>query len=199
MVCMAGLLHDVAEERSIVMLLSGALVGVSLVALIAIGIAAGLFLRKTPIYFIPPTGPGFVHAGELSDGYVTGEASRVVLEKHFWTTKTLSHAQNLFKARLHPRLLKSYEKDTIPAEAKLAKDHKLGSHFAITETEVVDRVGDQRRVFVHGIRTLWFGGIARDEEVTVTLVLIPLMVHGFPQGLQIWDFKETPPLQVVAR
>lgn len=196
---MAGLLHDVADDRSIVMLLSGALVGVSLVAVIAIGIAAGLLLRKTPIHFIPPTGPGFSLPGDLNDAYVQGEASRFALEKHMWTSATLAHAQTLFKARLHPRLVKTYEKDTIPAERKLAKDHKLGSQFVVTNVEVVDRVGDQRRVFVHGLRSLWFGGIVRDEEVTVTFVLIPIMVHGFPQGLQIWDFKETPPLQVVTR
>jgi hypothetical protein len=111
----------------------------------------------------------------------------------------LPHAQNLFKARLHPRLIKTYEKETMPAEAKLAKDHKLGSQFAVTHTETVDRVGNQRRVFVHGIRSLWFGGIMREEEVTVTLVLMPIIINGLPQRLQVFDYKETPPLQVVAR
>jgi hypothetical protein len=196
---MAGLLQAMAEEESRVLLLSSALVGVTLIALIAVGTVAGLLLRKTPVYFIPPTGPGFVHAGDLDNGYVESEASRFVLEKHMWTTKTLPHAQNLFKARLHPRLIKTYEKETMPAEAKLAKDHKLGSQFAVTHTETVDRVGNQRRVFVHGIRSLWFGGIMREEEVTVTLVLMPIIINGLPQGLQVFDYKETPPLQVVAR
>lgn len=197
---MASILDDTAIKRSLILRLATGVSGSGLANVLLSLTVLVLAMRDTRDWFIPPTGPGFLRAGELVDDYVIHEAEHIALLHHTWSAETLEQTQKNFARLLDPSQRKDYEEKTAPAERKTVKDLKIVlSQFVVTGTEVVrpkDRKDLRRRVLVHGIRTLYIGSTPSDEPVTLDLGLEPHRSAGRPHGLKVMRFVPSPPLKV---
>jgi hypothetical protein len=171
---------------------------VSLASLVGVGGLVALLLRSPETYFVT-SGGGRLRAGELSDTFAREWVEEAVRDRYTWTYVDIGRAQALFKVRLHPRLLDTYDKKIAPEEAKIAREGKLGSGIAIVDTTITERRGLNRLVVVQAVRHKSVGGTLVFEDLKITLALVPLSDQGRPQDLRIWDMADTVPLRVGAR
>lgn len=194
---MASILEDVAVKRSLILRLAAG-VSWSGLAVVLLSVAVVILaMRDTHDWFIPPTGPGFLRAGELADLYVQNEASQMVMLQNNWTAETLPKVQEVFQRLLDPSLRKAYETKTALDERKVVKEAKIAlAQFVVTGVDILRKQGDRRRVLVHGVRSLYIGSTVSAEEVTIDMGLEPDYATGRPTGLKIMSLVPSRPLKL---
>jgi hypothetical protein len=188
----------ISQRHDHIIRLGFALCVVSVTLLVGVSSLVILLLRGEVTYFVT-SGGGRVRAGELADTFVIETVENIVRDRYTWTYVDIARAHALFKARLHPRLLKEFEQTIAPQEVQIAKEGKLGSGIALLQTVITERKGLERLVVVQAIRHKSVGGTLVFEDLTITIALVPLSDQGRPQDLRVWAMADTVPLRVGAR
>lgn len=187
------ILSRVVGEQDPVICLTRALVAVSALALMALGIVGVLVYRGTPIHVVYPGQNGVSAADELPDTFVQDVAMDIVERRYSWVHDQIDRFHARFKAKLHPRLVKYFEQEVMPQEKKLVKEHKIGSMVVVTDVTITQRKDYKRQVVVTAVRYLWLGGTPRDpEDIQMTLNLVPWPTNSLKDGLRIWAMHDTP-------
>jgi hypothetical protein len=153
-------------------------------------------LRGTPMYFIPPGGPGLAQPGVIGDGVATAYASRWLTARYTFTPATLKATHAEIGATLHPSLTLPFEVQA-KREAVLVKEAHLATQLQVREATVSRRALGQVTVTLDGIRTVWIGGQqVREEPIKAEMTLAPWYSRGDPVGLVVLQATMTPVLSV---
>lgn len=186
--------RELANEQGVVIKLATALTAVSVLALVATFGLLYLLLRHE-VYF--PGGK--LRANEISDVYLLEWAETAVHERYTWSYRDMERAQLRFLARLHPELSQDYHKKVMKEEQKLARDWEMASGIVLVQSWIVERDGLNAHVKVRVIRHRWVGGTPDADEMTVDMVLVPLIEGGWPTDVKIYAWSDDQPLKVTGQ
>lgn len=143
------------------------------------------------IYYLYPGGAGIAKPNQLPDAWVQDYVERVLRERHTWDYETLKSTQAQFREQLHPRLRKPF--DLLgEEERKLAKQKQMMSSLAPATTTILKRDGWQRTVVVDAVRRLYVGSTRIEDDVRISLVIIPRHPRHLDEGFWIFDMEDTP-------
>lgn len=193
-------LEDISQEQSLVMRLAFALGIVSLIALLSTGAAVWLFLTART-HFVTAGMAGDSRPGEIADTFVYNYVERCLFLRYTWSYLDIAQAHQQFKGCLHPEQLAHLDKDmgVFKTEAKLAKQYDMSSGLVILEQTILQRVGLQRQVRVRALRHRWVGGTPDHDDLTIYLILKPLLEHGQAKDLRVWQISDDQPLKVTGQ
>jgi hypothetical protein len=153
-------------------------------------------LRGTPMYFIPPGGPGLAQPGVIGDGVATAYASRWLTARYTFTPATIKATHAEIGATLHPSLTLTFEAQA-KREALLVKEAQLATQLQVRGATVSRRTQAHVTVTVDGIRTVWIGGQqVREEVIQAEITVAPWYARGDPAGLLVLRATMTPVLSV---
>jgi len=188
-----------SHRHDLIVRLAFALCVVSLTGLVGVVGLVALWAQGSTTYFVTNSGQGCTKPGELCDAFVEEYVEGLVRDRYTWTYVDIVKAHALFRARLHPRILKRFDEKIAPEEVKIAKAGQLGSGIALLATTITARKGLDRLVVVQAIRHKSVGGTLVFEDLTITVSLTALSDQGRPHDLRVWDMDDTVPLRIGAR
>jgi hypothetical protein len=151
-------------------------------------------VQGTPVYFVPPGGPGLARPGTVPDGAAIDYASRWLERRYTFTPATATVMQRDILATLHPTLTTAFHAQ-VEREALLIKEKKVAAQVAVLSTAVAGRSGLAVTVTVQALRSVFVGGAqVKDEDMRAEITVMPWPVHGPPEGLVVTKVSLTPPL-----
>jgi hypothetical protein len=179
----------IASQTVVIGLLSGAL-------LLTSSTIAYQQWRGTPVYFLPPGGPGLSLPGVIPDAAATDYASRWLMRRYTFTPATVKAAHAEVATGLHPALSLAFDAQA-KREAVLVKEAQLATQVQVRDATVSHRSAGQVVVHLDAVRTVWIGGQqVREEPIQADLTLVPWYSGSHPAGLVVLKASLSPALSV---
>jgi len=174
--------------------LEAAVMAISLVVLLQMGVFTWYALYGLPVHYLPPGGPGLSQPGVIPDAVATDYASRWLRSRYTFTPATVKVAHTEILTALHPGLVINF-KAQAEREAALVKEVQLSTQVAITTATVTHRTSQEVTVSLDARRTVWIGGQqVREEPLQAAITVVPWLLQGQPAGLVVSRVTITPAL-----
>jgi hypothetical protein len=152
-----------------------------------------------PTYFVASGTHGPVRANEPSDAFLFEFAERCVHDRYTWSYLDIERAQKKFLACLHPAIRTDYERKVLKDEQKQAREWEATSGIVHLQTWEVERDGLNRHLKVRVIRHRWYKGTPDADDMTVDMILVPLLEGGWPIDVAVWGWADDKPLKLTGQ